>query len=137
MAEKDPDFQAVVRAERARRGMNRTAFAKLIGVSRQSLIAYEEVGQAPKLSLAACIAQRLGMTLDELAGITERPVLAQEPPRVIVDGIEYAPVSAANGADAESDASDPGPARPGPQPDRRPSEQTRKSPRAARRSQDE
>lgn len=73
VTEIDADFQAVITAARAQRGMTRTAFAKLIGVSRQSLIAYEEQGQAPKLMLAASIAQRLEITLDELAGIAPLP----------------------------------------------------------------
>lgn len=68
-----PNFQAVITRERARRGLGKTAFAKLIGVSRPSLDAYEEQGQVPKLEHAALIAQRLGLTLDQLAGVGPPP----------------------------------------------------------------
>lgn len=72
------DFEAVIRRERSARGLGPTEFAKLIGVSRPSLAAYETRGQVPKLGQAAVIARRLGLTLDQLAGVEPLPDRSRE-----------------------------------------------------------
>lgn len=73
-----PNFQATIVREREARGLGKAEFARLIGVSRPSLDAYEEKGQLPKLEQAALIAQRLGLTLDQLAGSAPPPSRSQE-----------------------------------------------------------
>lgn len=70
---KSPNFEGVIRRERAARGLTKAEFGRLIGVSRVSVHDYEERGQVPKLEVAAEIAQRLGLSLDQLAGIAPRP----------------------------------------------------------------
>lgn len=91
------DFQAVIRRERAARGLGASEFARLIGVSRPSLDAYEKKGQVPKLELAAEIARRLGLTLDQLAGVAPPP---ETPPelRELADDLRIAAATQASAA---------------------------------------
>ena len=53
---------------RKERGLTLTELARLAGMSRQCVYHYERDICDPKLFYAACIADVLGVTLDELAG---------------------------------------------------------------------
>lgn len=51
---------------RERAGLDKTALARLVGVSRQAITAYEKGEMQPTLPVASRIAAALGVTIDQL-----------------------------------------------------------------------
>lgn len=59
----------ILRQIREDKGMSLAEFAEFLGTSKQNIHLYETGKRSPKITLAKQIADRLGMTIEELAGI--------------------------------------------------------------------
>lgn len=56
---------------RKNRGMTRNELARLIGVDRETIARYERGTREPKASIVAQLAAALGVTPNELLGVTD------------------------------------------------------------------
>ena len=71
-------FSRTLRRIRLERQMTQEEFARFLGTSKQNISRYENGEVSPKISTAAQIAGRLGLTLTELNG-EELPAAPQGP----------------------------------------------------------
>ena len=62
------DFASTIKRLRLERGMSLEEFAAFLGTSKQNLSRYELGEVSPKISTAAKMAEKLGLTLSELNG---------------------------------------------------------------------
>ena len=62
------DFASTIRRIRLERHMTLEEFAEFLGTSKQNLSRYENGDVTPKISTAAMIAKKLGITLAQLNG---------------------------------------------------------------------
>lgn len=62
------DFASTIRRLRLERGMSLEEFAAFLGTSKQNLSRYELGEVSPKITTAARMADKLGLTLSELNG---------------------------------------------------------------------
>lgn len=70
---KDNSFAARLKRAREDLGMSVTEFAKFVGTSKQNISSYENGTRSPKIDILDKIANKLGMSISELAG-KENPV---------------------------------------------------------------
>ena len=62
------DFATTLRRLRFERNMSQEEFATFLGTSKQNISRYENGEVSPKISTAAAIAEKLGVSLTELNG---------------------------------------------------------------------
>lgn len=63
-------FAETLRRIRFERHMTQEEFAELLGTTKQNISRYESGAVSPKISTAAVIAEKLGISLSELSGDT-------------------------------------------------------------------
>lgn len=70
-----PDYKIIgkrIREIRIRKGMNKTAFCDLVGITQNTLRAYESGKQKPNAQILYEIAEKTGFSLDWIYGLSER-----------------------------------------------------------------
>lgn len=67
------NFPQRLRQLRQRKGMSQRVLSELLGLSKNMVTRYENGKQAPSLTTIAAIAEFFGVSMDYLAGRTDRP----------------------------------------------------------------
>ena len=81
------DFATTIKRIRLERGMSQEEFARFLGTSKQNISRYESGEVSPKISTAARIAEKLGVSLTYLNGdengdlMAAREALMRDPDR--------------------------------------------------------
>ena len=79
------DFASTLKKIRLERGMSLEEFATFLGTSKQNISRYENGEVTPKISTAARIARKLGITLAQLNGDDASPADATDNPWALRD----------------------------------------------------
>ena len=68
------EMSDIIKEKREERGLSQSALARLVGIEARQVRRYEAGESHPTLPVAAKIAEALGITVDELAGLTTHRV---------------------------------------------------------------
>jgi len=79
------DTASILKQIREDKGMSLGEFAEYLGTSKQNLHMYETGKRSPKITIAKQIADRLGITIEQLAGIEPMQPVVSIPEHHIED----------------------------------------------------